>query len=269
MTTTQATGNATPITVPYPDARDLEIRISEGACLLDITPGDGEAWVTGTYTDPSGRRSLNIETSGGTVRIGEDLSGSHFWKWLRGGHRPETIPHLNLALGKARPFKLSIEIGASENHLDLGGLPISRLSFKHGAGKAVVDFSAPNPQVMTLLDVDAGAGSTELSHLANARFAELTVEGGMAEFILDFSGTLQQDAHVHITSGMASVAVTVPASTAARILPETSLGKVEGGEDFTMRDGALCTPAAADGRTPVLTIEAKVSLGTLTLRSQA
>lgn len=269
MTTTQASGNITPITVPYPDVRDLEIKISEGACRLNIVPGDGEAWITGTYTDPSGKRSLSVETSGGTAHIGEDLGGSRLWKWLRGGYRPETIPHLDLVLGKARPFKLSIEIGASENRLDLGGLPISRLSLKHGAGKTGIDFSAPNPQVMTLLDVGAGAGSTELSHLANAHFAELTVEGGMAEFILDFGGTLQQDAHAHITSGMASVAVTVPASTAVRILPETSLGKVEGGEGFTTRDGAFWTPAATEGHTPVLTIEAKVSLGTLILRSQA
>lgn len=269
MTTTQAAGNVIPISVPYPDTRDLEIRISEGACRLNIVPGDGEEWITGTYTDPSGRRSLNVETSGGTIRIGEDLGGSRFWKWLRGGYRPELIPHLDLALGKARPFKLSVEIGASENRLDLGGLPISRLSFKHGAGKTTIDFSAPNPQVMTLLEVDTGAGSTELSHLANARFAELAVEGGMAEIILDFDGTLQQDGHAHITSGMASVAVTVPASTPARILPEASLGHIEGAEAFTARDGALWTPAATEGRTPVLTIDAKVSLGTLTLRTPA
>ena len=156
-----------------------------------------------------------------------------------------------------------------ENRLDLGGLPITRLSFKHGAGKSVIDFSAPNPQVMTLLDIVAGAGSTELGHLANARFAELSVEGGMASFTLDFSGTLQQDAHAHIASGLASVEVNVPASTAARVRAESPLGHIDVGAGFTTRVGAFCSPAAAEGQTPVLTIEANIALGRLTLRSQS
>jgi hypothetical protein len=270
---TQAIGNVTPIAVAYPDARDLELRISEGACRLNIVPGDGETWITGTYTDPSYMRSVLVETSGGTARIAEDLGASRMWHWLRGvgggGYRSDLVPHLDLALGTARPFTLSIETGASENHLDLGGLPITRLSLRHGAGKSVIDFSAPNPQVMTLLDIGAGAGSTELDHLANARFAELTIEGGMASFTLDFSGALQLDAHARIVSGLATVEVRVPASTAARIRTESPLGHVDVGADFTTHDGAFCTQAVAAGRKPVLTIDANVALGALTLCSQA
>jgi hypothetical protein len=269
MATAQPAGKVTNISVPYPDARDLAIRISEGACRLSIKPSDAEAWITGTYTDPSGMRSLTVEQSGGTVRIAEDFGTSRLRDWLRGGYRIDTVPRLDLAFGKARPFKLSIEIGASENRLDLGGLPLDRLSFKHGAGKTSIDFSAPNPQVMTLMDVGAGAGSTELSNLANAHFAELRVEGGMASFALDFGGTLQQDGHALISSGLATVGVTVPASTAARIIVDAHLGHVEVGEGFMTRDGEIWTPAATEGRTPVLTIDANVALGTLTLRTLA
>ncbi|MGE5333909.1 MAG: hypothetical protein ACM3N4_04350 [Nitrososphaerota archaeon] len=269
QTTTQPTGKVTPINVPYPETRDLEVRISEGACRLNIVPADGEAWITGTYTDPSGMRSLNIETVGGITRMTENFSGSRVWEWLRAGYTFDAVPQLDLAFGKARPFKLSIEIGASDNRLDLGGLPISRLSFKHGAGKTTIDFSAPNPQVMTLMNVGAGAGSTELSHLANARFAELTVEGGMAGFVLDFGGTLQQDAHARISCGLASVDVNVPPSTLARILTESPLGHIEVGEGFTTHaDGALWTSAATEVDVPVLTIDANVALGTLTLRAK-
>lgn len=265
----QPGGKVTPITVSYPpDARDLEIKISEGACRLAIKPGVGDEWITGTYTDPSGVRSLIVETSGGTARITEDWHGSRMWDWLRGGYRADGIPHLDLVFGKARPFKLTIEIGASENRLDLGGLPITRLALRHGAGKTTIGFSAPNPQVMTLLQVGAGAGSTELSQLANARFAEMSVEGGMAGFTLDFGGELKQDGHAHITSGLAAVEVTVPATTAARVLAETPLGHIEAGDGFTTRDGAFWTPAATEGRTPVLTIDANVALGTLTLRTK-
>jgi hypothetical protein len=267
MTTVQAPGKVTPINVPYPDARDLEIKIAEGACRLTIAPADGDTWITGTYTDPSGARQLVVKTSGGTASITEDLHGSRVWQWLRGGSASSLVPHLDLKLGKAQPFKLSIEIGASENHLDLGGLPIVRFSLRHGAGLTSVDFSTPSPQVMTLMDIGAGAGSTELRHLANAHFAELTVDGGMAEFKLDFGGTLQQDAHARINSGLAAVKVSVPAATAARIVSETPLGHVEAGEGLVMQAGAFLTPAATEGRRPMLTIDANVALGALTLRA--
>ncbi|MGZ6284859.1 MAG: hypothetical protein ACXWQ5_16380 [Ktedonobacterales bacterium] len=262
----QDAGTVTPINVPYPDARDLHIRITEGACRLRIVPGEGEAWITGTYKDPSGMRPLHISQEGGMVRITEQQAASGLWGWLRAGHGFSQIPTLELALGKARPYWLTLEIGASENQLDLGGLPITRLSVKHGAGKTEIDFSAPNPQPMSLMEIGAGAGSTELRNLANAHFIEMLVEGGMAGYVLDFGGTLQQDAHARVSAALASVEISVPASTAARVSTESQLGNIEIGEGFTSKENAFWTRAAVEGRTPVLTASVNVTLGSLKLR---
>lgn len=265
--TSQGTGIVTPITVPYPDASDLHVRVTEGACRLKIAPGEGEDWITGTHRDPSGMRPLHISQEGGTVRLTEQQSASGMWGWLRAGHGFGEIPTFDLAFGRAKPYRLTLEIGASENRLDLGGLPISRLAIKHGAGKTEIDFSAPNPQAMSLMEIGAGAGSTELRNLANAHFAELLVEGGMAGYVLDFGGILQQDAHARISAALSSVEISVPASTAARITTESPMGHIEIGEGFTSKEGAFWTPAALEGRTPVLTISASVALGSLTLRT--
>jgi hypothetical protein len=189
------------------------------------------------------------------------------WDWLSAGHGVADVPVIELALGTAKPFRLTIEIGASENQLDLGGVPISRLALRHGAGKTTVNFSAPNPRPMTLMEIGAGAGSTELRNLANAHCAELLVEGGMAAFVLDFGGALRQDAHARVTAALSSVDIVVPATTAATISTESPLGHVEPGERFTVKDGAFATPAAMDGRTPLLTISASVTLGSLSLRT--
>lgn len=263
----QEAGTVTPINVPYPDARDLSIRITEGACRLRITPGEGDAWITGTHTDPSGMRPLHISQEGGTVRLTEQQPVSGFWGWLRSPHGMSEIPTLDLALGKAKPYRLTLEIGASENQLDLGGLPISRLSVKHGAGKTDIDFSAPNPQAMSLMEIGAGAGATELKNLANAHFTELLVEGGMAGYVLDFGGTLQQDAHARVSAALSSVEITVPASTAAKFSTESALGNAEIGEGFTTKEGAFWTRAAGEGRTPMLTVSVNVTLGSLKLRA--
>ena len=268
QTTAPEAGTVAPINVPYPNARDLQIKITEGACRLKIAPGEGEAWITGTHKDPSGKRPLHISQEGGTVRLTEQQAVSGMWEWLRaGGHGISQIPTIDLAFGKARPYRLSLEIGASENWLDLGGLPISRLSVKHGAGKTEIDFSAPNPQTMTLMEIGAGAGSTELKHLANAHFTELLVDGGMAGYALDFGGTLQQDAHARISAGLSSVEISVPASTAARISTESQLGSIDAGEGFTTKEGAFWTQAAVEGRTPILTVSVNVTLGSLKLRT--
>jgi hypothetical protein len=63
------------------------------------------------------------------------------------------------------------------------------------------------------------------------------------------------------------VTIAVPATTAARIATESPLGHIESGEGFTVKEGAFWTPAALEGRTPLLTISASVTLGSLTLRA--
>ncbi len=256
-----------PIEVPYPEEGDLHLRIAEGACRLNVAPGGGEMWICGTRRDPSGLRPLRIIQEGGTVSLTEEPSVSSVWEWLRTGHGIADVPVVDLSLGKAKPFRLTIEVGASENKLDLGGVPIRRLVLKHGAGKTELDFSAPKIWTMTLMEISAGAGSTDLRHLANAGAAEMLIEGGMGAFTLDFGGVLRQDAHARINAALSSVTIVVPADTAAKVSAETPLGHVEIGEGLAAKDGAFWTPAALAGRTPTLTISASVALGLLTLRT--
>ena len=265
MASAQATEKITPITIAYPDAPDLRIHITEGACRLKIAPG-GEAWITGVHRDPSGVRPPRIIQEGGSVRLTEDQHAPGFWEAFWSG-RGFAAPVYELALGKGRPYRLTVEIGASENTLDLGGLPISHLAVKHGAGKTDINFSAPNPQVMSLLEIGAGAGSTELRNLANANCAEIIIEGGMAAYTLDFGGTLRQDTHARISAGLSSVTITIPVTTAARVTADMPLGHVEPGDGFTTREGAFWTRAALEGQRPMLTIAANVALGSLTLRT--
>jgi len=174
---------------------------------------------------------------------------------------------LELAIGKARPFDLVFEVGANEGSADLGGLPITRLSLKHGAGKQSINFSSPNPQAMDQLTVTAGATDLEIRNLANASFAEMFAEGGAATFRLDFSGTLARDAAVRVTTGMAAVELNVPATTSATITTETTLGSAEVGDGFMKKGGAFCNEAALAGKTPTLTIRASVAMGSIRLRA--
>src|SRR5215218_4441827 len=251
-----------PINVDYPAAEDLRLQIALGACRLEAKPGEGEAWITGICHDPTGKRAPRIAEEEGSVRITESEPSLERIPEVFGG-----IPRYELAIGKRRPFALIVETGASEFEMDLGGVPVSSLLVRQGAGKFELGFSAPNPQLMKLLEVSSGAAGIELESLANANFSEMRLSGGAAGYELDFGGTLSRDAEAKIEAGVSGVEIEIPASTAAKIVAETTLGSVDVGDGFTKREGAFWTEAGSAEIEPRLTIRTGVRLGALQLRA--
>lgn len=63
---------------------------------------------------------------------------------------------------------------------------------------------------------------------------------------------LSRDARVSVETGLSGVEISVPASTAARIVAENTLGSVGVGDGFTKREGAFLTEGAVGGAHPCL-----------------
>jgi hypothetical protein len=253
--------NRTDIQIPYPDAVERQLVIRVGACRLRITRGSRDSWVSGTYDDPTGTIQCRTIVDGGLARITQEPRLPALKSITRG------VPTFDLALGTVLPFALTIETGASDTTFEVGGVPLTRFAIKLGAGKAVVHFLEPNPEPMSELAINAGAGSLELRMLANADFADFRLSGGAASFICDFGGTLKREASAHISTGMSTLELLVPGTTAARVVTDTTLGHVDVAGGFVTKEGGYWTAAAAEGVTPVLTIRADVALGMLNLRS--
>jgi hypothetical protein len=253
--------NITPIEIPFPEAEELHLRLMVGACRLRIKPGDGPQWVTGTYEDPSNAVPLRIVEEGGTVRISQAFSWPESWGTVS---QPTTF---DLALGRGRPFVLTLEGGASEGDIDLGGLSITRLTVKYGAGKQEIRFSSPNPQPMDELTISTGAAGLEMTGLANANFARMFVEGGAAGCEFDFGGALRRDASVKITTAMASVEIDVPAAMAVKVNADAVLGNVMVPDGFLKKEGAFWSEAASAGATPLLDISASVVMGSIRIEA--
>jgi hypothetical protein len=249
------------INVAYPEATDLHLKIRVGACRLKIVPGSGEAWVAGSYQYPSGALPLKVDRRGGKVTITQDYDVAGLGGIFR------YTPRFELALGKAKPYALTLEAGASDSLVDLGGIPLKELVIKQGAGRAEIDFSAPNPQEMASLLVNSGAVALQMKNLANANFVEMTFDGGAASYKFDFGGTLRRDAKAKISTSVAPVEMNIPSATAAKVTENTVLANLDLGDGFMKKGGAFLTEAALAGKTPMLTIRANISLGTLSLRS--
>jgi hypothetical protein len=251
-----------PINIAYPSENDLHLRITLRACCVEAKAGEGEAWVAGTYHDPTGGRVPTFLTEGGTVRITEVESSLD-----RIPHFFAGIPHYELEFGKGRPFALTIETGASAFGLDLGGVPLKALTVRQAGGRFDLDFPAPNPEPMSLLEVSSGATGIELENLSNANFSRMHLSGGVAGYELNFGGELSQDAEVALEMGLSGVEIAVPGSTAAVIVAVAGFGNVDVGDGFTKREGAFLTGAAMAGNKPLLTIRAGVKQGTVQIRA--
>ncbi|MGD8586319.1 MAG: hypothetical protein PVH65_08255 [Chloroflexota bacterium] len=252
--------DVTKINIDYPEVKRPRLRIGVGACRLRIGPGDQEALVSGTYSDPTGSMPLKIVEEGDTIRLSQRQRWSEILGWLSG------VPEFDLTLGTSRPYQLIVEAGASEHKLDLGGLPLTRLEVRHGAGKMDIDFSSPNPEPMSMLHLGSGAGSINILNLANANFDEMILEGGAASYRVHFGGQLQRDGHVRISTGVSSVELKIPSSTAAKLYSESVIGSLHVDKSFTKTKGAYWTEAAMAEESPVLTVRLSVALGSVELR---
>jgi hypothetical protein len=255
--------SATPIDLAFPDdpgGDALELRIALGPCRVRIVAGAGPLWATGRYEDPTGVLPLQVTQEGARARISQTPSA----RSMPTSARP---PGLDLQLGTVRPYQLVIDGGANETVADLGGIPLTRLTFHHGAGKSEVDFSRPNPTDMAALEISAGGVAMDLRNLSNANFAGMTVSGGAAQYRIDFGGQLRRDGEVKLNAGVASVEMRVPAATPARLRSESLLGALDVGDGFVTREGAYWNEAAAAGRTPALHITINSVLGAVTIRA--
>ena len=245
------------IRVAYPDSSDLHLWLKLGACRLNLKSGAGEPWVRGTYDEAESGIRPSIQQQGGTATITQEWKGISFPGLL------SRAPSFDLEIGDAKPFKLTLDGGAGEGVLELGGLPIQRLLLNHGAGRIKLGFAQPNPLEMSLMRVASGASDMELHGLAHANCAELSLEGGASRYVLYFSGQLRRDMHAQIKVGAAAVEVYVPRTTAVKVVHDSFLGGVEVADGFMHKDGAYWNQAALAGQTPLLNLQVNLALGSL------
>jgi len=245
------------INVAYPEAGDLHLWLRLGACRLNLKAGTGQEWVSGTYDEAESGIKPSVQQEGGTTTLTQEWKGIHFPGLLS---RP---PAFDLEVGRSKPFRLTMDGGAGESTLELGGLPIQRMVINHGAGRMKLGFAEPNPVEMSLLRIAAGASDFEVRNLCNTNCAELSLEGGAARYLLDFGGSLKRDMHAQIKVGAAAVEVYVPKATPVKIAHESFLGGVEVADGFMRKEGAYWNEAALAGKTPLLNLNVSLALGLL------
>jgi hypothetical protein len=247
------------IVVREPDASVADLTLVFGAGELSLEPGADEDLVSGTATFNVEDFEPKIDVDGEKVRIetgdleikgipdfGNDIKNE--WE---------------LALGDM-PMNLTINAGAYQGDLELGGLSLKSLEIGDGAANVRVKFSEPNKVEMESLRYTTGASNVEISGLANANFTSLIFRSGAGDYTLDFSGKLLQDAVAVIESGISQMAIVVSEDTNARVIFKGGLTSVSASSEWSKSGDTY----VLEGDGPTLTINVDMGAGNLQLRAE-
>ncbi|MCL7958050.1 MAG: cell wall-active antibiotics response protein [marine benthic group bacterium] len=220
-------------------AGELEVRAADAGLLYDI----------GLHYDAAllrPERSWRAEGDVGRLELRFESVDDDGTDWdMDDGEFGELV----LGLSREVPTDLTLEVGAAESSLDLGGIPLTGLVYRTGASSTEMKFGEPNPARIGTLELAAGAASFEAAGLGNARFDELEFDGAVGDVTLDFTGEWSGDATADIAVGLGALRLVIPRDIGVRLEKSGFLAgfnprgmeKVEGGWQTSNFDSARHT----------------------------
>jgi uncharacterized protein DUF2154 len=197
------------------DSAEHRVRVHYGAGRLDVGATDApllysmtlrydEATTTPIHRYDAGARALTLGVEGESSRFSRNMGDN-----AKG--------EMRLALSRAVPIELELELGATKAQLDLGGLSLLGLHLESGASETLLDFSTLNQTRMRALDINVGAASFEARNLGNANASAVHVQGGVGSVELDFAGQWSQDMTVDADLALGKLTLHVPRDVGVRL----------------------------------------------------
>ncbi|MEJ2482768.1 MAG: LiaF-related protein [Gemmatimonadota bacterium] len=217
-------------------AGELEVRKAEPGLLYDI----------GLHYDAAilrPERSWKADGDVGRLELRFESVDDDGAEWnIDDGEFGELV----LGLSSEVPTDLTLEVGAAESRLDLGGVPLSGLVYRTGASSTEIRFDSPNPARIGTLELAAGAASFNAAGLGNARFEELEFDGAVGDVTLDFTGEWIADATADIAVGLGALRLVLPRDVGVRLeksgflagFDPRGMEKVDGGWQTTNFEAA-------------------------------
>jgi hypothetical protein len=240
------------ITVPTPKTDDVRLRLSFGAGKMAIAPGASQLVEgTATYNYDAFKPEVNIDDGNAQVKMSEVNSLPSF---------DNLKNEWDLKLGDT-PMDLTIESGAYDGTFEFGGLALNNLTIKDGAANVELAFSEPNLVEMSTFRYGTGASNVKMNGLANANFSIFDFSSGAGDYTLDFSGELQRDASIKISSGLSNIIVVVPEGVNAIATVDSGASNVNAGSGWNQSGDVY----NQKGEGPTLTFVIEVGAGNVTL----
>jgi hypothetical protein len=137
--------------------------------------------------------------------------------------RGHTEAELAVTLSRRVPLDLTLELGAVEADIELGGLRLRTLDLATGASDGTLRVSEPNPEPMSSARIRVGASSFRGIGLGHLNAAEFDVNAGVGSVRLDFSGLRREETTVRVGMGVGSLEIQVPSDVGVRLIRRSFL----------------------------------------------
>jgi hypothetical protein len=187
-------------------AVDLTVRYAAGTVRL--RPADSRTmYALRLSYDPERFEPIHQYQFGRAVLGIESVGSGGVGPLIRRGF-PDA--EMDLTLTTRVPFDLTMDLGAVQAEIELGGIRLRTLSLQTGASDGELRVSAPNPEEMQWARIRVGAASFHALELGNLNAAEVDVEAGVGDIELDFSGLRRSVTQVHVKLGLGSLEIRVP-----------------------------------------------------------
>lgn len=210
----------------------LAVDIEYGAGQLTVRPGEGDRLYQARMRYDASAFEPVTRYADGRLQIG--MEGAE----VRG--RRVDAGSLEVALNPTVALDLDLEFGAAEADLELGGLRLERLEISTGASRTKLSFSEPNAISAESISLQIGAAQFEAIGLGNARAQQLSVEGGVGDIMLDFSGAWTGDLNATVEMGLGKLTLRLPEGLGVRIEKDGVLASLKG-EGLTQQDNVYYT----------------------------
>jgi hypothetical protein len=245
----------TEIREPIPTTQfPVEVNLNVGAAQLNLS-GGADDLVNGTLVSNIPDWDPKVEYTDGTLEISQKDTS------INGIPSNKLVNKWDLKFTNKIPLMMTINAGAYQGKMDLGGIDLMKLAISDGASDVDLSFSKPNPGEMETFDYNSGASNVKLSDLANANFKEMKFQAGAGTYSLDFSGDLRQSADVSIDAGVSTIKISVPKGTHAVIVVDGELKDVNTRGTWTVESNTYSTGSGDK----VLNINVNMNLGSLEL----
>jgi hypothetical protein len=212
--------------------RELRVDVEYGAGQLTVEPAAEGTLFRAALRYDANSFEPRMSYDDGRLRVGinnAEVRGRN----VKGGS-------LSLHLSPDALLDLDLAFGAAEAKLELGGLHLNSLEISTGASTTVLSFSQPNAAEAESIELQVGAARLEARGLGNARTERLSVEGGVGEIDLDFSGAWTRDMHATVGMGLGKLILRLPRGLGVRIEKDGLLASIEG-DGLNKRDDVYYT----------------------------
>jgi hypothetical protein len=245
------------------DSSDVQLLIGTGE--LTVSPG-ADGLMEGVFRYNVKEWEPNIQHSKvgnlASVLVQQGTNRNN-WGIAGKGARNEW----DIRLDTSTPMRLTIAMGAGSSKLDLSGLRLTRLNVDAGASETVIRCNTPNPEQLSEVEINSGAGKIELHSIGNASPERLSVKGGAGELSLDLNGAWTRSASVDVIAGVGKVTVRVPREVGVKVTTGASpVGKVIV-QDLLSSDGGYVNEAYATAAIK-LDISLTTGVGELTVTAR-